>query len=101
MSVNVCMRNILNHCNQPKVEYINLKTSGNDPKITKAQRYSQYVRTAKTVKHYEDPYTYLDNRGLVYKSYFSQTIVPPSTFIDNDIVFPREQFFVTAIQRKF
>lgn len=95
----VCLKNILNQCNKPKIEYIKIATSVNDPTTTQGERLSQYLRTTRSTKYYPDPYAYLDNRGLVFKPIFKPTVVPESTFITNDIIFPREQLYITAIQR--
>jgi hypothetical protein len=97
----VCLKNILNQCNKPKVEYIKIATSVNDPTTTKSERLSQYLRTTRSTKYYPDPYAYLNNRGLVFKPTYKPIIVPESTFITNDIVFPREQLYINAIQRNY
>ena len=89
----------VNKCNQCKIEYNKLKTGVNNPTITKSKQLSQYVRTVRHTKYYPSPYGYLDDRGLVYKPYTKETIVPESTFIQNDIIFPREKIYITAIQR--
>jgi len=43
------MNNIMKYCQNQKclqtIEYNKLKTSGNDPSVTKRMRYSQYVNT--------------------------------------------------------
>uniref|UniRef100_A0A6C0I582 Uncharacterized protein n=1 Tax=viral metagenome TaxID=1070528 RepID=A0A6C0I582_9ZZZZ len=45
------MFNIFDYCNKKKcmqkVEYNKLATGGNEPRMTKAMRYAQYVRNAK------------------------------------------------------
>jgi hypothetical protein len=89
----------MNNCNKCPIGYNNLSTAGNDPKINKALRSSQYLQTVKPSKHYANTYGYLDQRGLVFKPTFKQTVVPQSTFITTNIVFPRNQIYITAIQR--
>ena len=93
------MNNIMNNCNKCPIGYNKIVTGANNPQITKAIRSSQYLQTVKPSIHYASVYGYLDNRGLVFKPYFKQTIIPPSTFINNNIVFPRNQIYITAIQR--
>lgn len=93
------MSNIINICNKPKVEYLKIATSENDPTVTKGQRLSQYVRTTRYTKYYPDPYGYLDNRGLTFQPVVNVKVMPASTFITNDIIFPRERLLITAIQR--
>ena len=43
------MNNMSKACsNCPKPNYLKVATGGNDPSLTKAQRYSQYVQTTKS-----------------------------------------------------
>jgi hypothetical protein len=93
------MNNIINKCSKCPTGYNKIATSGNDPTGSKSTRLSQYVRTNRHTKYYPNPYGYLDDRGLVYTSYVKITAVPTSTYIDNDIIFPRDKIFITAIQR--
>jgi hypothetical protein len=95
----ICMQNILKSCNQPNIDYNKLKTSGNDPSNTKAQRLSQYIRTTRHTKFYPNPYGYLDDRGLVYKPYVDFTLAPTNVNIINNLKLSREKFFVDSIQR--
>jgi len=94
------MKNIVNQCNQMKVDYIKQATGGNDPSITKSQRYSQYINNVKPRSYYADPYAYLDNRGLVYTPYIKIFSVPTTINIINNppITFPREHIFIKSIQ---
>ena len=94
------MKNIVNQCNQMKVDYIKQATSGNDPSITKAKRFSEYTSAAKPRTQYNDTYTYLDNRGLVYTPVHNIFLVPTTINIINDppIIFPREHIFIKSIQ---
>lgn len=89
----------VNSCNKCKIEYNKLKTGGNNPTISKSNQLAQYVRTSRHTKYYPNTYGYLDDRGLVYKPYTKDIIVPETTFIQNDIIFPRDKIFITAIQR--
>jgi hypothetical protein len=62
---------IVNYCQSKKnqklcmVNYSKVSTGGNDPKITKAMRYSQYVQT---VKPHKREYEYFDhiNETILY-----------------------------------
>lgn len=94
------MKKIINQCNQMKVDYMKKTTGGNDPSITKPQRYSQYIENVRKRPYYADPYAYLDNRGLVYKPYVKIFTVPTTIDIINDppIEFPREHIFIKSIQ---
>ena len=89
----------VNNCNKCKIEYNKLRTAGNNPTITKSKQLSQYVRTVRHTKYYPSPYGYLDERGLTYTPFTKVHIVPLSTFIQNDIIFPRDKIYITAIQR--
>jgi hypothetical protein len=95
----ISMNGIMKNCNKCPIGYNKLTTAGNDPKINQALRSSQYLQTVKPSKHYADTYGYLDQRGLVFQPIFKQTVIPPSSFIVTDIVFPRNQIYITAIQR--
>ena len=91
----------INKCNRNKykIEYNKLKTGVNNPTITKPKQLSQYIQTVRHTKYYPNTYGYLDDRGLVYKPYTKEIIIPETTFIQNDIIFPREKIFITAVQR--
>ena len=93
------MSKFINNCTKCPVNYNKIATSGNNPTSSKPARFSQYLRTNRHTKYYPSPHGYLDDRGLTYTSYVKITAVPISTYIDNDIVFPREKIYITAIQR--
>ena len=95
------MANGVDRCNSNKckIDYNKLKTGGNNPTITKSKQLSQYVKTSRHSKYYPNMYGYLDDRGLVYTPFTKVHIVPVSTFIQNDIIFPRDKIYITAIQR--
>jgi hypothetical protein len=91
----------INQCNSNKckIDYNKLTTGNNNPTITKSKQLSQYIRTTRHTKYYPSPYGYLDERGLIYTPFTKVHIVPLSTFIQNDIIFPRDKIYITAIQR--
>lgn len=70
------MNNIVKYClNQKlcgKVSYSKVTTAFNNPKLTKAMRYSQYVQTVNPSKH-----------GLIKKDYISMSIQYIETFASN------------------
>lgn len=98
MTARLSMRNMLNCCNPPPV-FNTSNASSNDSTITKAQRYSQYVRHTVPGRHYEDSAAYLDNRGITYTPFYKQETVPSTTEIKNGIIFPRERIFISVILR--
>jgi hypothetical protein len=90
----VSMNRVFRCCNKAKPDYNKLKTGGNDPSITKAQRLSQYVNTTKPSIRIQDTQTYLDNKGLIYMPITYNVTSYRNTNIDNDIIFPREKIFL-------
>jgi hypothetical protein len=72
---------ITNVC--PKVEYSNLVTSGNNPKITKRMLYSQYVTKSKPHLVQSAPIEYINNVNLFIEKYsFLNNITIVGTDID-------------------
>jgi len=93
------MNNIIKSCQKCPVDYNSLVTGSNDPRITKSKLLGQYVNTNRHSIYYPDPHGFLDARGLTYVPFIKVIPVPTSTYIQNDIVFPREKIYITAIQR--
>lgn len=89
-----CNNLILKNCNKKKVEYNKLNTGGNNPSISKSQRASQYLNTVKPSIYYENTQAYLDNKGLTYTPVTYKLVNFEQTYIENDIVFPRERIFI-------
>jgi hypothetical protein len=89
-----CNNLILKNCNKKKVEYNKLNTGGNNPSISKSQRASQYLNTVKPSIHYENPKGFLENKGLIYTPVTYKLVNFKQTYIENDIVFPRERIFI-------
>ena len=96
---NLNMNNIINKCNKCPVSYSKLVTSGNDPSITKSQQLRQFVNTNRPTPFYPNAYGFLEDRGLTYTPFVKVIPVPASTYIQNDIIFPRDKIYITAIQR--
>ena len=90
----VSMNRVFRCCNKAPIGYNKLKTGGNDPFITRAQRASQYLNTVKPSIYYENTQVYLDNRGLTYTPIYFKLPNFRQTNIDNDIIFPREKLFI-------
>ena len=58
--------------NFPCDNNLTIQGSGSiDSSITKKQRFSKYINFHCYKKNINDPYAYLDNRGLIYKPYVS------------------------------
>jgi hypothetical protein len=93
------MNNIINKCNKCPVNYNKLVTSGNDPRITESQRLRQYVNTNRPTPFYPNVHGFLDDRGLTYVPFVKILHVRDKTYIQNDIIFPRDKIYITAIQR--
>ena len=76
------------------VNYNKMVTSGNDPSITKAMRYSQYVKNAspKTV-YTSDAAARLAQQGITFKSYFSPILVSLQFTNLKEFNMPREKVF--------
>jgi len=90
----VSMNRVFRCCNKAKPGYNKLKTGANDPSISKAQRFSQYLNNVNPSIHYENTQGYLDNKGLIYVPVFYKLPNFKQTIIDNNIVFPREKLFI-------
>jgi len=66
---------IVNYCQSKKnqklcmVNYSKVATGGNDPKITKAMRYSQYVQTIKPHKREYEYFEHINETILYIESY--------------------------------
>lgn len=74
------MNNIDEICRQQNctnIQYNKLVTSGNDPSITKAMRYSQYVQNANPKRVYVSgsASSGLAAGGITFHSYFSPVLV--------------------------
>jgi hypothetical protein len=90
----VSMNRVFKCCNKAKTGYNKLKTSVNDPSISKAHRLSQYLNSVNPTIHYENITVYLENKGLTYTPLTYKLPNFKQTTIENDIVFPRERIFV-------
>jgi len=93
------MNNIINKCNKCPVGYNKLVTSGNDPSITKSKQLRQFVNTNRPTPFYPNAHGFLDDRGLTYVPFVKILPVRDKTYIQNDIIFPRDKIYITAIQR--
>ena len=76
------------------VNYNKVVTSGNDPSVTKAMQYSQYVRNSspKTV-YTTDAAARLAQQGLTFKPYFSPILVSLQFTNLKQFNMPREKVF--------
>lgn len=99
--INQCNNSKTSICNPNPVQYTKTATGGNNPSISRSMRLSEYISTNRYKKNIENPYSYLDNRGLVFKPVHKVTEVPgnveiiPNTYIK----FPYEKIYITCIQR--
>jgi hypothetical protein len=76
------------------VNYNKLVTSGNNPTITKAMRYSQYVKSAKPKTQYSsDAAARLARQGITFKAYFSPILVSLQFTNLKQFNMPREKVF--------
>jgi len=93
--------NTNNHQNIPQLKqicmpmnYSNITTSGNDPNITKASRYTQYVQTAKPKTVYvTSATTGLAAKGITFQAYSSPILVSLQFTNLKDFSMPREKIF--------
>ena len=65
-----CLTNLNSTLNIPKNSY-NFFSSGNDPRITKATRYSQYAKTSKTTRVSAVNFFGIDGSGNITKNHQS------------------------------
>jgi hypothetical protein len=76
------------------VNYSKIVTSGNDPSITKAMQYSQYVRNAKPKTTYvSDAGARLAQQGITFRSFFTPILVSLQFTNLKEFNMPREKVF--------
>jgi hypothetical protein len=76
------------------VNYNKVVTNGNDPSITKAMQYSQYVRNSKPKTQYtSDAAARLAQQGITFKSFFSPVLVSLQFTNLKEFNMPREKVF--------
>jgi phospholipase/lecithinase/hemolysin len=86
------LQNQQNSC--APVNYNKVVTGGNDPSITKAMRYSQYVRNSKPRTEYSsDAAARLAQQGITFKSFFSPILVSLQFTNLKEFNMPREKVF--------
>jgi len=86
------LQNQQNSC--APVNYNKLVTSGNDPSITKAMRYSQYIRNATPKTEYaSDAAARLAQRGITFKITYSPILVSLQFTNLKEFNMPREKVF--------
>lgn len=76
------------------VNYNKLVTSGNDPNITKAMQYSQYIRNSRPKTQYSsDAGAKLAQQGITFKAFFSPILVSLQFTNLKEFNMPREKVF--------
>ena len=76
------------------VNYSKFATGGNDPSITKAMQYSQYVRNSKPRTQYtSDAAARLAQQGITFKAFYSPILVSLQFTNLKEFNMPREKVF--------
>ena len=81
-------------CEKAQINYNSLITGGNDPSITKAMRYSQYIRNSKPKTIYNsDAAARLAQQGITFRPFFSPILVSLQFTNLKEFNMPREKVF--------
>jgi hypothetical protein len=88
------MNNILKYCQNAKycnnIKYSKLVTAGNDPKITKSMRYSQYISSIKGSHKQMIPIDYVNQTNLFIEQYILQNSLDININLDNFNIFVQQ-----------
>jgi hypothetical protein len=102
------MYNIVRACEQKRMadqsQYNKVVTGGNNPTITQAMRFSQYVNNAKPKTEYVNkelgPLGRLATEGITFQSYFSPILVSLQFTNLKTFNMPREKVFSRIVNIK-